>query len=156
MTDTLPEKFEDLGVKELRRSALEDFAVAVDEKDNKATVLAALAESGVTWSMYVEQHPEVKPQAEDVITSPNVPGESTRPPAPKPGKVITAQKIEAAPEDQFLIKMERENVRYDTRGYTFTKDAPFALVRAKDADFILEKEEGFRMATPSELREYYG
>ena len=160
MSDTLPTSFEDLKPTELYRSALEDFALPVDETDkNKKTVLlAAFVEGGVTWADYVAQHPEVKP-AEAVITSPTVPGESApvpERPKPKPGKVITAARPEVNPEDQFLVKMTRPNLRYDTRGYTFTKEHPYALVSAADADFILEKEEGFQLASPSELREYYG
>lgn len=157
MSDTLPASFEDLKPTELYRSAVEDFALPVDEADkNKKTVLlAAFVEGGVSWNDYVAQHPEVRPQPENVITAPNVPGESEQKPKPKPGKVITAQKVDASPEDQFLIKMVRPNLRYDVRGYTFTQSHPYALVSASDADYILEKEQGFQMATPSELREFY-
>ena len=50
--------FESLKVAELRRAADEDFAVEVGEKASKPEVLAALVESGVTWDMYLAQHPE--------------------------------------------------------------------------------------------------
>jgi hypothetical protein len=162
MSDTLPAGFNDLTPTELFRSALEDFALPVDEadKNKKKVLLAAFAEGGVSWSDYVAQHPEVKPQPENVITSPTVPGEGQpvpqEKPQPKPGKIITAEKPKVNPEDRYLIKMVRPNVRFDTRGYTFTKEHPYALVSANDADYILEKEEGFQMASPAELREYYG
>lgn len=161
MSETLPTSFDDLKPTELYRSAIEDFALPVEEEDKnkKKVLLAAFAEGGVAWSDYVAQHPEVKPEPENVITSPSVPGEgqpAPKPEAPKPGKIITAAKPEVNPEDRYLIKMVRDNVRYDTRGYTFTQEHPYALVAAMDADYILEKEEGFQMASPSELREYYG
>lgn len=159
-----PTSFEHLDQKELYRSAIADFAVEVDEKDSAKVIRAALLEAGVEWADYVKQHPEVAPKKEDtnVITSPNVPGESTQTPKPKPvepqpeGNIITAQAPVAKPEDKFLIKMTRENVQYNTRGYKFTQEHPYALVAAKDAEYILSQEEGFRQAFPSELAEFYG
>lgn len=158
MTDTKPTQFSDLGIKELRRSAVADFAVDIKPTDNKETVLAALAESGVAWSDYVDQHPEVAPEEA---------------PAPNPGVVTSASlkeepvveapapriRVQESPvtntTDTFLIKMTRENPLYETRGYRFTQAHPYALVSAKDAQYILSKEEGFRQAFPDELDEYY-
>lgn len=148
-----PTKFEDLPVAELRRIAIEDFAVPVEEGDNKKSVVAALAESGVTWDMYVAQHPEVAPDevkeevVEVVVETPVVAAEPVAP--------VVAAPVTASGDQPWLIKMTRENVRYDTRGYTFTKEHPYALVKPEDVEFILEKESGFRQAYPSELQEFY-
>lgn len=162
-----PTKFEDLGVAELRRSAIEDFAVPVEENDNKKSVLAALVESGVSWSDYVDQHPEVKPEepavkpaATFVEREPEpsregsvITAESMR--APEPLAPVTAAAVVAEGSQPWLIKMTRENLRYDTRGYTFTKEHPYALVKPEDVPYILEKEDGFRQAYPTELQEFY-
>ena len=43
--------FQTLKVAELRKVA-EDFAVDTDGLKNKADIVAALAEEGVTWSVY--------------------------------------------------------------------------------------------------------
>lgn len=55
-----------------------------------------------------------------------------------------------------LLKMERDNPRYDIRGYSFTQQNPFALVKERDADFILSHNDGFKVASPREAKEFYG
>lgn len=154
MSKENPEGFADLEIGELRRTAVEDFAVDIKADANKKTVLAALVEDGVEWEQYAtlkglnspepEPDPEAAPEVETAdagIYEPEV-------------EIITA---EALPKTQkYLVKMERANVRYDTRGYRFTQEHPYSLVDPKDIDYILETEKGFRMATPRELEEYYG
>lgn len=162
---SLPTKFKDLGVKELRRTAVEDFAVPVEKTDNSDAVIAALAEAGVDWDAYVEMHPEVKPEP----AAPAEPQFVERETEPSRGNVITSEsmQVQTAPEpvtaapvvasgnQPWLIKMTRENVRYDTRGYSFTQEHPYALVKPEDVEYLLEVEDGFRQAYPSELSEFY-
>jgi hypothetical protein len=59
------------------------------------------------------------------------------------------------PEDTVLVRMTRENHRYDIAGYTFTKEHPFVAMTEDDAQKIFDKEEGFRIATPKEVQDYY-
>lgn len=157
MSDKKPTGFKDLSVAELRRSAVEDFAVDVSDVDNKQVVIAALAESGVQWKDYVAQHPEVAPD-DNVVKSGGVDSSvlSVEEPADEPvGDVIVAQPVSAKPTDKFLIKMTRNNPLYETRGYRFTQEHPYNLVSPEDAEFILSREDGFRQAFPSELEEFY-
>jgi hypothetical protein len=51
--------------------------------------------------------------------------------------------------------MTRANFRYDIMGFTFTKEHPFVAMNKEDAQEIFDKEEGFRLATPKEVQEYY-
>jgi hypothetical protein len=51
--------------------------------------------------------------------------------------------------------MIRANNTYQIRGYTFKQSHPFALVKEKDADYLIEVDGGFRMASPKEAREFY-
>lgn len=162
MTDK-PKSFDDLEKSELYRSAIEDFAVDVDEKDSAKVIKAALLESGVKWADYVKQHPEVVPEKkENVITTTSTPGTSKPVPVPEPdepveeARVIVAEQPNAKPSDQYLIKMVRDNPQFNTRGYKFTQDHPYALVDARNAQWILANEEGFRQAFPNELSEFYG
>lgn len=157
MTDKKPTSFHNLGVAELRRSAIEDFAVDVGPKDNKDMVIAALTDSGVTWDAYVEQHPEVRPDEPEVSPSGKqehltVPQTSSE---PEEVNIIVAEEPVYKPQDKYLIKMTRENLVYESAGLRFTKEHPYALANADQADHILGKEDGFRQATPAELREYY-
>ena len=148
-----PKAFKDLKVAELRRSAIEDFAVEVGEKDSAESVIAALFEAGVEWKDYVEQHPEVAPDEPAPVVK-----ETTREEVIplNPSEVRVQEGVDTAGPQPFLIKMERENPLYQTRGYTFTKENPYCLVRPEDVEYILSKEDGFRQALPSELQEFYG
>lgn len=163
-----PKDFSDLDAKELYRSAVEDFALPVEADDNKKVLLAAFVEGGVTFDDYIEQHPEAGPDEEDKAAAGRE-VETTR-----PGSVITLEKevkglsvseepkvvvqepVKVNPSDQYLIKMVRDNPLFEVRGYKFTSAHPYALVSADDAQHILEFEDGFRQALPSELSEFYG
>jgi hypothetical protein len=52
--------------------------------------------------------------------------------------------------------MTRANFRYDIMGYTFTKEHPFVAMHKDSAQQIFDIEEGFRLATPKEVQDYYG
>ena len=52
--------------------------------------------------------------------------------------------------------MTRANFRYDIMGHTFTQDHPFVAMHKDAAQQIFDKEEGFRLATPKEVQDYYG
>lgn len=150
--------------------ATENFGVEVPETATKPQIIAALAENGVTWEMAkvydknaaavaVEEEgveEEVSPQpAPNVITTATLKGkvepvvETVEESAPVQVSVTPAQEV-------LLLKMERENPRYEVRGYKFTQKNPFVLVKSSDADFILTHEEGFKQATPKEAKEFYG
>lgn len=150
MAEKKPTKFSDLTVAELRRSAVEDFAVEVSESDNKDSVIAALAESKIEWADYVAQHPEVAPE----VVKSDAP--KTEPVVTEPVNVVVAENIKPTSKDAYLIKMVRDNPLYEAYGYRFTSAHPYALVSAAVADKLLTVEDGFRQATPSELSEYYG
>ena len=122
--------FDTLKVKELKEIA-ESFAVDTDGLKNKADIIAAMAEEGVTWSVYkdsIEDAPEVLP------------------------KFDPSQELD---EDMVLVRMTRANFRYDVAGHTFTKEHPFVAMKPDQAQKIFDKEEGFRLATPREVQEYY-
>lgn len=157
MTDKLPKSFKDLKIAELRRSAIEDFAVDVDEKATSDEVVAALAESGVTWENYLECHPEARPVEEttpNIITSQDVAPTNEEVLVAKE-EVVVHQELKVG-EQPFLIKMVRENPLFQTKGYTFTSEHPYQLVKPEDAQYILSNEDGFRQAFPAELAEFYG
>ncbi len=129
--------FDTLKVKELKQLA-ENFAVDTDGLKNKADIIAALAEEGVTWSVYqntLKNIEESKEEAPEIIPrfDPN-------------------QKLD---DDMVLVRMTRANYRYDVVGHTFTREHPFVAMRPDQAQKIFDKEEGFRLATPREVQEYY-
>jgi hypothetical protein len=131
--------FETLKIAELRKIA-EDFAVETEGLKNKTDIIAALAEEGVTFSVYEKTTKSIKEESE-----------------------VEAQEVlpkfdpkKATAPDQLLVRMTRPNFRYDILGYTFTKDHPFVAMKEEDAQKIFDKEEGFRLATPKEVQDFYG
>lgn len=160
---------------DLYELATENFAVDVEQTATKNQIIAALAENGVTWEMaktfdenaraLAEEQGEEEPQpAPGVITADAVKGAATLTLSDTPVETVEytemAQPVVAAPApvepEVVLVKMERENPRYDIRGYKFTRKDPFALVKEDDADYILSNVEGFKVASPREAKEYYG
>lgn len=140
--------FEEMKKEELFRVAVEDFAVDVKPTDNKQTILAALAEDGVTWEMYLQAYPPA-------------PDEAPAPAVVEPA-IATARNVrtktgpvEVATPDLYLIKMTRDNPYFEFSGYKFTDKHPFVAMPAADADRLLRTEKGFEVASPSEAQEFY-
>jgi hypothetical protein len=119
-------------VGELKEVA-EYFAVDLEGAKTKNEIMAALEEEGVTFEMYAK-FTEAETETIDV-------------PEKKAKKVASG--------DTVLVKMDRENARFEINGFTFTREHPFVAMSEEDADFIFSIEEGFRMATPREVQEYY-
>jgi UDP-N-acetyl-D-mannosaminuronate dehydrogenase len=128
--------FETLKVAELKQIA-EDFAVDTETLKNKKDVIAALAEEGVTWAVYEKTIKDLE-ETEDLEEV-----------------LVKAESKKIDPDDTILVMMTRANFRYDIKGHTFTKDHPFVAMTKDDAQSIFDKEEGFRLATPKEVQEFY-
>lgn len=130
--------FDTLKISELKKVA-EDFGVDTEELKNKNDIVAALAEEGVTWAVYQKTVKDLEDNAEDV-------SEEILPKF-DPKKEVS--------EDNVLVKMTRANFRYDILGHTFTREHPFVAMDKKQAQAIFDKEEGFRLANPTEVQEFY-
>ena len=128
--------FETLKVAELKQVA-EDFAVSIEGISGKKDIIAALAEEGVTWAIYKKAKGIEEEEKEMNETLPKA----------EP-KVVNK-------EDMVLVKMVRNNYTYETRGHRFTKEHPFVAMDKDTAQAIFDKEEGFVMATPKEIQEFY-
>lgn len=129
--------FETLKVSELKKIA-EDFGVDIDGIKNKTEIIAALSEEGVTWAVYNKTLDTLE-EAEDMSVEVL--------PKLDPKKELA--------EDTVLVKMERANFRYDIQGFTFTKEHPYVAMHKDKAQKIFDKEEGFRLATPKEVQDFY-
>ena len=127
--------FDTLKVAELKIIAT-DFAVDTEGLKNKKDIIAALAEEGVTWSVYQSTVEAIEKDTEEI-------------------EILPKFDPKAQPEDTLLVRMTRDNHRYDIHGYTFTKDHPFVAMSEEDAQKIFDTEEGFRLATPKEVQDFY-
>ena len=129
--------FDTLKVAELKQIA-EDFAVDITDQKGKKDIIAALAEEGVTWAIY-KKAKGIEEEEEEMNAA-----ELKKPEAKQ-----------VKQEDLVLVKMTRANFRYDILGHTFTKEHPFVAMDKDTAQAIFDKEEGFVMATPKEVQEFY-
>jgi hypothetical protein len=127
--------FDTLKVAELKVIAT-DFAVDTEGLKNKKDIIAALAEEGVTWSVYQSTLEAIEKDTEEI-------------------EILPKFDPKAQPEDTVLVRMTRANMRYDIHGHTFTKDHPFVAMSEEDAQKIFDSEEGFRLATPKEVQDFY-
>jgi hypothetical protein len=132
--------FETLKIAELRKVA-EDFAVDTDGIKSKADIVAALSEEGVTWSVYQKTIKDIEDATDEFSENAE--------------EILPRFNPDSQPENTVLVRMTRENFRYDMEGFTFTKEHPFVAMTEEDAQEIFDKEEGFRLATPKEVQEYY-
>lgn len=109
----------------------------------KAKIIAAIEEAGIGDE-----------EAQQVFGA----DEKPEAPAPVDEEAKSEAKTESAPakKNKILIKMVRENPRYDVGALSFTQEHPFAVVEEDLAEYLLTKEEGFRQASPAEAREFYG
>lgn len=123
--------FDTMKLAELKKIA-ESFGVDVSSAKNKADHIAMLLEEGVTYELVSGNKVEI-PDAPVFDGSQEIYDEA----------------------DKTFIKMERENRSYSIYGYTFTKEDPFVPMPMKLAQKILETENGFRMATTREVKEFY-
>jgi len=130
--------FETFKVTELRKIA-EDFAVDTEGLKNKAQIIAALTEEGVTFLVY-EKTTKKLDDAQELEAQEVLPRFD--------------HKKDLA-DGVVLVRMTRANFRYDIMGNTFTKDHPFVAMKEDDAQKIFDKEEGFRLATPKEVQDFY-
>jgi hypothetical protein len=129
--------FDTLKVGELKTIA-EDFAVETEGLKNKQEIIAALSEEGVTYAVYAKTLKDVEDAKEEIEILP-----------------VFDPKAERT-EDTVLVRMTRANFRYDILGHTFTQDHPFVAMHKDAAQEIFDIEEGFRLATPKEVQDYYG
>lgn len=127
--------FDTLKVAELKTIA-ENFGVDLEAGSNKTNIIAALAEEGVTWAVYQKTIKDVEEAEEEIEILPKYDKNNIEP-------------------DQVLVKMTRANFRYDIMGYTFTKDHPFVPMKEEDAQEIFDMEDGFRLASPKEVQDFY-
>lgn len=148
--------FTKLTKKELVRTAVDDFGIDVDKGRDKSGIIAQIEEDGVSWEDYLRENPD-----KAALYEPKVPDNVVRHADAQTPQVYDVNYPVRSPqpvevdEKLVLVKMTRVNPLYEVKGYRFTSAHPYQLVNEDDADYILLEEDGFRQATPKELREYY-
>jgi predicted nucleic acid-binding Zn-ribbon protein len=138
-----------LSLAELTKNELlaiaEQFGTDAKSSMKKDDILAALAEDGIDDALVASVNDAAADDVEDDA----------------PVAVVEVEAEVSADEDDdddaelVLVRMIRANNTYEIRGHHFTAAHPYALVKAEDADYLIEVDGGFRMASPKEAREFY-
>lgn len=121
----------------------------------KKELLAALAEAKVSDEDY-NKFLEAK-----AVGTNKTEGEKEQEGPVESDEEVEAEEVPAVVEeqdgadDEVLVKMTRKNGTYEAYGYRFSKRHPFKSVPASVAERLVEEEEGFCLALPSEVKDYY-
>lgn len=120
-------------------AAAESFGVEVGKTAKKDEVIKSLEDEGVTFDIYSSMVNAERVDVDDDAL-----------------EVFTSKPVNPEPLDNaILVKMDRANTFYQVGKYTFTIEHPFVAMPEDDAQEIFDNEEGFRVATPSEVKNYY-
>jgi hypothetical protein len=127
--------FDTMKVQELRDVA-ESFAVELPVKIAKQKLILLLEEEGITYDTYKRffESERVEPE-----------------PDPSPRK----QNLDVRAPGVVLVKMERGNMSYQYGDFVFTQQHPYVPMNENQAQTIFDNIEGFRLATPREVQEFY-
>lgn len=155
-----PESFKALKLPELQAAA---NAFGSDwEGLNDEAIRANLEADQVTWNMYVRQFklpgwqelPDE--EADPTFLEDWDEADETEEKEDEVETIITRAPVQNLGEGKYLIKFVGQNWYFERGKYTFSKDSPYALMSAKDAQSALvEEPTKFRQAFPAELEEYY-
>lgn len=166
--------FKNLNKAELLKAA-EYFDVEVTEDNTKQEIIAALEESEISWSNYkkfVGSEENAKaaddenrwyddggelPKA-DLTSVVNSNAYETTPEAKVNSETPASQAVQF--NKMVLLKMERKNGTFEILGRKFTREQPFQVMTEDEAQAIIDAAStmggGFRIATPSEAKSYFG
>ena len=121
-------------------AALEEYfpEIDVNEHQTKDKLVASLLEQGLDFATFEEtinaaqpEEPELSLEKEDSVDTPDEPEEK-----------------------KVLMFMTGRWHSYEIRGYRFTPQRPFGLVKVTDEEALVNTG-GFRRATERELQEFY-
>jgi hypothetical protein len=119
----------------------EEFALDINPQATKEEIIARIAEDGIDYSFYKSLHPDVD---ENTPTAAVV----------DRGEVKILPVVPSA--EPVLLKMTRPNATFEVRGYRFTRNIPYALVKEEDVDYLIEEVGGFEVARRSEVEKFFG
>lgn len=133
----------------------------VDPEESIEEQVIALTENGVTYATYARAFKIPLPEdyvEDEELGEVNFDEETVE----DTGPVTVSRGASLAPQAEYLIKMTRLNPYFEVASvsnnrkvFKFTQDHPYAIMDARTAQFVLEREEGFRQAFPDELADFY-
>jgi hypothetical protein len=129
-----------------------EFGVELSENDTKNQILEKLREDGITDEL--AQDFFNRSVSEEEVRSDSG---STEAEQEEEGKEETKPEPETSvKEDKVIVLMTRKNPMYSGKGYVFTRNHPFQALPKSLAEHLISNEKGFRQATESEVKSFYG
>lgn len=122
--------------------------IEVDEDNTNAEISAALADAKA----------ELADKSPDAVSPEEV--EEASEEADEAGaeevKEEVLEEVEEVESDEVIVKMTRLNHSYQIMGYKFSQENPYGVVKSEHVDWLVKEDGGFRIATESEVRDFYG
>jgi len=158
----VPQKWSDLTKSEVAKAA---EAFGTKETGTIKDMLADLQDANVSWNDYqimfgLIPEPEVEERGftrvdEDDVEIEWLDGEVED---NMTETIVTVPRIAAmAPAEKYLIRFIGENPYFERGRHKFTKEKPYAIMSAEDAqDALVDEPKKFRQAFPDELKDFYG
>lgn len=150
-----------LGLKkeELETIASELATEEIPENANRKDIIDSLESEGINWQFYKDA--VNRGEATGFGNLAPVKGENEK---DFDNSAVNSQEeaknTEEAASDEpeqprHLVKMTRKNFSFRARGYKFTREHPYALVKEEDVEHFVNERKGFALATPEEARRFY-
>lgn len=114
--------------------AAERFGLTIDNRWSATTLAGKLIEAGVTIDQIRG--------AEEVLGA-----------SPDTGDAL--DKFSQSEDSRVVLFMDRPNKSYSIMGHKFTSDHPYVVMSESEALTIMELDEDFRIAHPSEAARFY-
>jgi hypothetical protein len=158
----VPQKWSDLNKPQVIAAA---SAFGTREDGTVKEMLADLQDANVSWTDYQVAFGLVEPPAaedrgftkvsEDEVEIDWIDGEVED---NMTETIVTVPRIATmAPAEKYLIRFIGDNPYFERGKHKFTKDKPYAIMSASDAqDALVDEPKKFRQAFPDELKDFYG
>jgi hypothetical protein len=147
-------------LKEVAEYFVVDVPAADEENPTKKELLAALAsgDDPVSWNDYNELFLPNKAKFEAALAEEKEEREELEEAAKKAAEEAAAKESveEEDTSNYMVVKYNRKNPRFDVAGMTFTKAHPYRSVHPDTAAYLIRNVDGFTLALPEEVADYYG
>lgn len=161
----MPSSFKALHKEDLVKAAQAFGTLA---EGSEELIRADLEDAGITWAAYCVEFglPVPEDYEDQTIDFPEPVTDWEESEDEELPEIATVEEVPTLQANQkYLVKFVGDNPYFEYKKYKFTKDSPYAIMPAKDAQDILslaDEQTGrpefppkFRQAFPVELQEYY-
>lgn len=142
-------------IEKLRKDELitlaNEFGVELNDDATKVEILARLKEDGVDNDV-------AKSFFDRTVSEEEVHSDTSSPEAEQEaeGKEAEPEPKTSVSEEKIIVLMTRRTGSFSGPGYKFTQNHPFQALERDFAESLISKNKGFRQATETEVKSFYG